>query len=110
MVDGAYYQWQDVGAKQSEGQHTDTVIDNNHNITMWMSTTKVARLEAVTSQTIRRWIQKGKYETRTTDGGHLRVKYDMPRHTAGLLRALGLEVNRPRHPGPRALQLNQSGP
>ena len=48
---------------------------------MWMSTTKVARLEAVTSQTIRRWIQKGKYETRTTDGGHLRIKYDMPRHT-----------------------------
>ena len=41
---------------------------------MWLSTTKVAKLEKVTSQTIRRKIEAGFYEKITkTDGGHYRI-------------------------------------
>jgi len=42
---------------------------------MWISTTRLASLEGVTSQTIRRWIKQGKYETKITEGGHFRVNY-----------------------------------
>lgn len=41
---------------------------------MWLSTTKLAKRENVTSQTIRRWIKEGKYERiETTKGGHIRI-------------------------------------
>lgn len=46
---------------------------------MWLSTTKVAKLEGVTTQTIRRWLKDGKYETKITDGGHFRIKYKQER-------------------------------
>ena len=40
---------------------------------MWLSTNKVAKLEKVKSQTIRRKIEAGFYEKTTkTDGGHYR--------------------------------------
>ena len=29
---------------------------------MWLSTTKVAKIEGVTTQTIREWVKAGKYE------------------------------------------------
>lgn len=41
---------------------------------MWLSTTKVAKQEGVTTETIRRWIREGKYETKITEGGHFRIK------------------------------------
>jgi excisionase family DNA binding protein len=42
---------------------------------MWYSTTKLAKLYGVSSQTIRRWIKAGKFEEiRYTEGGHTRVK------------------------------------
>lgn len=42
---------------------------------MWLSTTRVAKMEGVTTQTIRRWAKAGKYEEyKVTDGGHFRVK------------------------------------
>lgn len=41
---------------------------------MWMSTTKIARREKVTSQTVRRWIEKGRFEKfEKTPGGHFRI-------------------------------------
>jgi len=41
---------------------------------MWISTTKLAKLNGVTTQTIRRRIEEGFYEnTKKTDGGHYRV-------------------------------------
>lgn len=45
---------------------------------MWLSTTKLARREKVTSQTIRRWIEAGRYEKyEQTQGGHFRVWVDV---------------------------------
>jgi len=41
---------------------------------IWLSTTAIAKLEGVTSQTVRRWVKSGKYETKLTDGGHIRIK------------------------------------
>ena len=42
---------------------------------MWLSTTKMAKREGVTTETIRRWIREGKFEeVMRTDGGHLRIK------------------------------------
>jgi len=42
---------------------------------MWLSTTRVAKMEGVTTQTIRSWVKSGKYETyKITDGGHFRIK------------------------------------
>lgn len=46
---------------------------------MWLSTTRVAKIEGVTTQTIRRWIRAGKFETKITDGGHFRIKYNQER-------------------------------
>ena len=44
---------------------------------MWLSTTRLAKLENVTTQTIRQWIKKGKYkDTKMTDGGHFRIKVE----------------------------------
>lgn len=41
---------------------------------MWYSTTKAAKKFKVTSQTIRRWIEEGKFDkVDRTKGGHLRV-------------------------------------
>jgi predicted site-specific integrase-resolvase len=41
---------------------------------MWLTTTKLAKLEGVTSQTIRRHIEEGKYdEVKRTKNGHFRV-------------------------------------
>ncbi|WP_394155893.1 recombinase family protein [Loktanella salsilacus] len=45
---------------------------------MWLSTTRLARREKVTSQTIRRWVEAGRYERfERTAGGHLRVWIDV---------------------------------
>lgn len=39
---------------------------------MWMSTTQIARREKVTSQTVRRWVEGGRFEQfEKTAGGHL---------------------------------------
>ena len=47
---------------------------------MWLSTTKVAKIEGVTTQTIREWVKSGKYEAyKITDGGHFRIKMNMKR-------------------------------
>ena len=47
---------------------------------MWLSTTKVAKIEGVTTQTIREWVKSGKYEAyKITDGGHFRIKINMKR-------------------------------
>lgn len=41
---------------------------------MWVTTTKLAKMEGVTSQTIRRHIEEGKYdEVKRTKNGHFRV-------------------------------------
>lgn len=41
---------------------------------MWMSTTQIARREKVTSQTVRRWVEGGRFEQfEKTPGGHLRI-------------------------------------
>lgn len=46
---------------------------------MWLSTTKLAKQNKVTSQTIRRWIDEGKYEKyERTEGGHYRVWVQQP--------------------------------
>jgi len=42
---------------------------------MWLSTTRLAKMEGVTTETIRRWARDGKYEEyKMTEGGHFRVK------------------------------------
>jgi predicted site-specific integrase-resolvase len=42
---------------------------------MWLSTTKLAKIEGVTTQTIREWAKVGKYEDyKITNGGHFRIK------------------------------------
>jgi putative resolvase len=44
---------------------------------MLVSTWKLAKIEGVTPQTIRRWIKAGKYKNvTTTHGGHLRVEIE----------------------------------
>lgn len=41
---------------------------------MWMSTTKIARREKVTSQTVRRWVEEGRFQRfEKTPGGHFRI-------------------------------------
>ena len=40
-----------------------------------LSTTKLAQIKGVTSETIRRWIREGKYETTRNHGGHYRIIY-----------------------------------
>ncbi len=41
---------------------------------MWMTTTRLARREKVTTQTIRRWIEGGRYQRfERTPGGHYRI-------------------------------------
>ena len=41
---------------------------------MWMTTTRLARREKVTTQTVRRWIEGGRYQRHErTPGGHYRV-------------------------------------
>ena len=41
---------------------------------MWMTTTRLARREKVTTQTMRRWIEGGRYQRfERTPGGHCRV-------------------------------------
>jgi len=38
---------------------------------MWLSTTKLSKIEGVTTQTIREWAKAGKYEEyKITKGGH----------------------------------------
>ena len=45
---------------------------------MWLSTTRLARREKVTSQTVRRWIEGGRYQRyERTPGGHYRVWIDI---------------------------------
>jgi len=42
---------------------------------MLVSTWKLAKIEGVTPQTIRRWVKEGKYkDVTTTSGGHIRVR------------------------------------
>jgi len=42
---------------------------------MLVSTWKLAKIEGVTPQTIRRWVKAGKYKNvTTTSGGHIRVE------------------------------------
>ena len=42
---------------------------------MWMTTTRIARREKVTSQTVRRWIEGGRHQRfERTPGGHCRVR------------------------------------
>ena len=42
---------------------------------MWLSTTRLAKMEGVTTETIRRWARDGKYEEyKMTEGGHFIVK------------------------------------
>ena len=49
---------------------------------MWYSTTELARLEGVTTQTIRRYILAGKYpEIQVTTGGHFRIRINQKRRT-----------------------------
>jgi len=42
---------------------------------MLISTTKLAQIKGVTTQTIRRWITAGLFETVRTPGGHFRINY-----------------------------------
>jgi len=42
---------------------------------MLISTTRLARIKGVTTETIRRWVREGKYAAERTEGGHLRVHY-----------------------------------
>ena len=42
---------------------------------MLISTTKLAQIKGVTTQTIRRWIKAGLFETVRTPGGHFRINY-----------------------------------
>jgi excisionase family DNA binding protein len=42
---------------------------------MLLSTTKVAQLEGVTTQTIRRWLSQGILKSTRTRGGHYRIDY-----------------------------------
>ena len=42
---------------------------------MWLSTTKLSKIEGVTTQTIREWTKAGKYEEyKITEGGHFRIR------------------------------------
>lgn len=42
---------------------------------MWLSTTKLSKIEGVTTQTIREWAKAGKYEEyKITEGGHFRIR------------------------------------
>jgi len=42
---------------------------------MWLSTTKLSKIEGVTTQTIREWAKAGKYEEyKITKGGHFRIR------------------------------------
>jgi putative resolvase len=44
---------------------------------MLVSTWKLAEIEGVTPQTIRRWVKTGKYKNvTTTDGGHVRIEIE----------------------------------
>ncbi len=43
---------------------------------MIVSTTRLAKIMGVTSETIRRWTREGKYEFTKTHGGHLRITYN----------------------------------
>ncbi|MCP4113466.1 MAG: recombinase family protein [Desulfobacteraceae bacterium] len=42
---------------------------------MLLSTTRVAQLEGVTTQTVRRWLSQGKLKATRTRGGHFRIDY-----------------------------------
>ncbi len=43
-------------------------------VLMWMTTPQIARREKVTSQTVRRWVEGGRYERfERTPGGHFRI-------------------------------------
>ena len=42
---------------------------------MLISTTKLAKIKCVTTETIRRWIREGKYKVEFTEGGHYRIDY-----------------------------------
>ena len=45
---------------------------------MLVSTWKLAKIEGVTPQTIRRWVKAGKYkDVTTTSGGHIRIRIKM---------------------------------
>ena len=49
---------------------------------MWYTTTELAKIEGVTTQTIRRYILAGKYpEVQITTGGHFRVRITQERRT-----------------------------
>ncbi len=42
---------------------------------MDISTSRLAKIKGVTTQTIRRWVKQGRYPSTRTHGGHLRIKY-----------------------------------
>lgn len=45
---------------------------------MLVSTWRLAEIEGVTPQTIRRWVKAGKYKNvTTTDGGHVRIEIEI---------------------------------
>lgn len=48
---------------------------------MLLSTTKVAQLEGVTTQTVRRWLAQEKLKATRTMGGHFRINYQMAPET-----------------------------
>jgi len=44
-------------------------------VIMLLTTTRVAQLEGVTTQTVRRWLSQGKLKATRTRGGHFRIDY-----------------------------------
>ena len=57
---------------------------------MWMTTTRIARREKVTSQTVRRWIEGGRYQgLERTPGGHCRVRVPVDPDTFPCARVSG---------------------
>lgn len=54
---------------------------------MWLSTTQLAKREGVSSQSIRRYIESGRYENvKKTPTGHYRVKIDLEERVIGYAR------------------------
>jgi len=51
----------------------------------FISVGEVAKIENVTTQTIRRWVAQGQYVTKKTQGGHLRIEYDYGKHKETIL-------------------------
>ena len=57
---------------------------------MWMTTTRIARREKATSQTVRRWIEGGRHQRfERTPGGHCRVRVPVDPDTIPCARVSG---------------------